>query len=323
MVKNNPKVFICHAGEDKERFVLDFAKKLREKGIDAWVDKWEMKLGESLVHKIFEEGIKQCDTFIIILSKFSVNKPWVREELDSAVVKRIEEKMRLIPVTIDKDIEIPQSIKHLLRKPINDLSNYEEEFKDIVNSIYGVTEKPPLGEEPSFVTKVGNIPGFSKIDGLMLKIVGGIVYEKDERRLLYANDVFEKAATFELSQEVVVNSLEVLEGKGYWQMSKNHKDMRRSYITVTYFGVIRFCELFIEEFDAILKGTISYIINEGMKDSNDIASKLGCKFAITESLFGYFKDLGYITAIMGNRARGGIIYDITAEGRRYFESALL
>ncbi|MDD5432976.1 MAG: toll/interleukin-1 receptor domain-containing protein [Candidatus Omnitrophica bacterium] len=322
MDKKNPKAFICHASEDKERFVLGFAEKLLGEGVDAWVDKWEMQLGDSLVHKIFEEGIKQCDTFIIILSKFSVNKPWVKEELDSAVVKRIEEKMRLIPVTIDKDIEIPQSIRHLLRKPINDLSNYEEEFKDIVKSIYGVTEKPPLGEEPNF-TKVEDISGFAKIDSVILKIVGEIVYEADERRLLYTDEVFKRASALGLSQEAAVNSLEILEGKRYWKILKNRRSIERSLITVTYFGFIKFCELFIKEFDAILKGTISCIVNEGMKDSNAIASKLGCKFAMTESLFGYFKDSGYMTAIIGNRGRGAIIYDITAEGQRYFENALL
>ena len=50
----NPKVFICHASEDMERFVMHFATKLRNVGIDAWLDKWEMLLGDSLVDKIFE-----------------------------------------------------------------------------------------------------------------------------------------------------------------------------------------------------------------------------------------------------------------------------
>ena len=62
----NPKVFISHAREDKERFVIDFASKLRANGVDAWLDKWEMLPGDSLVDKIFEEGIKEADSFIII-----------------------------------------------------------------------------------------------------------------------------------------------------------------------------------------------------------------------------------------------------------------
>ena len=67
METKNPRVFICHASEDKERFVLGFASKLLGKGVDAWVDKWEMKLGDSLVQKIFEEGIKQCDPAFIVI----------------------------------------------------------------------------------------------------------------------------------------------------------------------------------------------------------------------------------------------------------------
>lgn len=38
----HPKVFISHASEDKVRFVLGFAEKLRAAGIDAWLDRWEM-----------------------------------------------------------------------------------------------------------------------------------------------------------------------------------------------------------------------------------------------------------------------------------------
>lgn len=55
----SPKVFVSHASEDKDRFVLRFAERLRQKGIDAWLDKWEMLPGDSLVDKIFVEGIKE------------------------------------------------------------------------------------------------------------------------------------------------------------------------------------------------------------------------------------------------------------------------
>jgi hypothetical protein len=57
-MERKKKVFICHASEDKERFVLDFAKKLRANGVDAWIDKWEIELGDNLVDKVFEEGIQ-------------------------------------------------------------------------------------------------------------------------------------------------------------------------------------------------------------------------------------------------------------------------
>src|SRR5881227_3407674 len=97
----NPKVFISHASEDKERFVLAFATKLRGKGIDAWIDRWEMYPGDSLVDKIFEEGLGHAEAFIIVLSRNSVEKRWVREELNTAVVKRIEKGTKIIPVVLD------------------------------------------------------------------------------------------------------------------------------------------------------------------------------------------------------------------------------
>jgi hypothetical protein len=81
----NPKAFISHASEDKDRFVIEFSTKLRGKGVDAWLDKWEMQPGDSLVDKIFEEGIKYADVFVIILSHNSVNKPWIKVDATISV----------------------------------------------------------------------------------------------------------------------------------------------------------------------------------------------------------------------------------------------
>ncbi len=63
-----PNVFISHAGEDRERFVRRFAERLRAKGVDAWVSFWEINPGDSLVDKIFEEGLKDCHAFVLVLS---------------------------------------------------------------------------------------------------------------------------------------------------------------------------------------------------------------------------------------------------------------
>lgn len=87
-----PKVFISHASEDKARFVTAFATKLRENGVDAWLDHWEMLPGDSLVDKIFEEGLKSANAVIMVLSKYSVSKPWVSEELNASMVSRISNR---------------------------------------------------------------------------------------------------------------------------------------------------------------------------------------------------------------------------------------
>lgn len=66
-VTRPPKVFISHAAADKERFVIEFATRLRTNGVDAWVDQWEMNPGDSLVDKIFAEGLGGCQAMVVVL----------------------------------------------------------------------------------------------------------------------------------------------------------------------------------------------------------------------------------------------------------------
>ena len=121
---NAPKVFVSHASEDKERFVLGFARHLRNHGVDAWLDQWEMKPGDSLVDKIFEQGLKEAQAVIIVLSRVSVQKPWVKEELNASVVNRIGKGTKLIPVVID-ECAVPESLRSTVWQKIDDLTDYK------------------------------------------------------------------------------------------------------------------------------------------------------------------------------------------------------
>lgn len=47
---------------------MDFAKKLYDNGVDAWVDEWELRTGDSLPKEIFE-AIDTREVFISIISK--------------------------------------------------------------------------------------------------------------------------------------------------------------------------------------------------------------------------------------------------------------
>ncbi len=134
MQPENPRVFISHASEDKDRFVLGFATKLYSRGIEAWVDRWEMLPGDSLIDKIFEEGIANAQAMIVVVSEHSVNKPWVREELNAGMVRKINGVSKLIPVVIGNvdESQMPESLKATVWERVTDLSDYESEFETIV-----------------------------------------------------------------------------------------------------------------------------------------------------------------------------------------------
>jgi len=107
---DSPKAFLTHASADKERFVRDFAAKLMKNGVDVWLDEWEINPGDNPVRKIFEEGLPKCQFVILIMSAISVQKPWVREELDAAFVRKVEGQARLIPVRLD-GCQMPECLK--------------------------------------------------------------------------------------------------------------------------------------------------------------------------------------------------------------------
>ena len=144
-------MFLSHASEDKERLVLDFAKRLRARGVDVWLDRWEMRPGDSLVRKIFTDGIDQADFFMVVISMASVDEPWVQEELDAGVVRKINGSCRLIPVVLD-GAPVPPALTHLLYVDVDRLG-IEASIAEVLRVVFGGNLKPPIGEPPSYVTR--------------------------------------------------------------------------------------------------------------------------------------------------------------------------
>lgn len=142
-----PKVFISHAGDDKDRFAREFAERLRENGVDAWFDEWEMLPGDSLVERLFQEGIGKADAFVIILSDASIDQEWVREELNQAVVRKIQENARVIPIVLD-GVEVPHPLRETVWQSIPDVDAYDDEFERILQGIFQERRKPEIGEPP-------------------------------------------------------------------------------------------------------------------------------------------------------------------------------
>ena len=212
--ERNPKVFLSHASEDKERFVLPFAEKLRSRGLDMWVDRWEMLPGDSLVHKIFIEGLESASAVVVVISRNSLAKPWVAEELDAAVVKRIEEGSKLIPVVLDglTPRELPAPIRHLLFEPVPDPTQLDEVVDRVARAIQARPDRPPLGEPPTYASRtIVAIHGLDRIDNLILKAAG-------EEAIRDCGTVFDTAEFVEsvctdldISEAQAIESLEVLD----------------------------------------------------------------------------------------------------------------
>jgi TIR domain len=266
-----PKVFVSHASEDKERFVLEFATKLRNNGIDAWLDKWEMLPGDSLVEKIFEEGLKEAQAVIIVLSKYSVNKPWVKEELNTSVVNKISKGTRIIPVVLDQ-CEVPESLKSTVWERVKDTNDYQESLDRIIASIFGIISKPSIGPAPSYTQHVlAQIPGLTQIDNTVLKL--SCEHDiKTNSHILNPGQLFVSDGALVVPESELRDSLEMLDRNGYIKLSRTI-GAGFSHYQITAHGMESYLNAYVPQYQALIREIISLIVNKNMRSNVELIAE--------------------------------------------------
>jgi hypothetical protein len=141
------KVFLSYASDDK-----DLAKKLAESlqanGLETWWDGWCIYPGDSLRQRI-DEGIAGCTHFLVLLTPASIGKPWVNQEMDAGLVRKLNEQCKFLPVRY----QLPASaLPPLLSGMHTPEITADSDFSQLINDIYGVTRRPPLGAPPAVVS---------------------------------------------------------------------------------------------------------------------------------------------------------------------------
>ncbi len=314
----NPKVFISHASEDKERFVLGFSQKLRENGVDAWLDRWEMLPGDSLVDKIFEEGIKNAKAVIVVLSSNSVSKKWVREELDAAMVKRVNKGSLLIPIVLD-DCEIPECLHSTIWQKVTDLDNYDEPFSRVINAIFEHREKPTLGEVPEFAkATISLVPGHTKTDSIVLKLACEKGLAQDSMFAVDTPYLIEETQKIDISEETTWESIEVLDQDGLVELQRVLGGPP-PYMKITPLGLENFAKAYIADYEEMKSQVVSCVVNNDMDDASSISAKLGKPVSLVEHVFFLLESNGYVKIIqeMGSRQQ---IYNVSQKLKRLLQS---
>ncbi|WP_160687493.1 toll/interleukin-1 receptor domain-containing protein [Clostridium sp. C2-6-12] len=90
-------VFISHASEDKEKFVIPLVERLKNFGVEVWFDKFTLKIGDSL-SKSINEGLKESSYGVIIISKAFMGKNYTEFELTSLLNKEIGSRKIILPI---------------------------------------------------------------------------------------------------------------------------------------------------------------------------------------------------------------------------------
>jgi SAM-dependent methyltransferase len=98
-------LFVCHAREDSA-FVEKLVEALDGRALHAWYDRREIIAGDSIVDRI-NQGLTNARYLLVVLSPRSVDKPWVKRELNAALMKQLSSAaVRVIPLLLE-DCKIP------------------------------------------------------------------------------------------------------------------------------------------------------------------------------------------------------------------------
>lgn len=288
----HPKVFLSHASEDKERFVLDFARQLRENGVDVWLDQWEMKPGDSLVDKIFEEGLKDARAVIIVLSATSIQKPWVREELNAAVVNRISRGTRLIPVIIDH-CEVPESLRSTVWQKVDSFDDYSPSLQRILSAIFDANDKPTIGNPPvRFSGAEPLISGLTRIDDLVLREIARLQIEENNGLVMY--DQLCTGTTFVgVPQQELLDSLEILDQKYLIKIARV-MGAPLSHVVLTDYGFQQFAEAYIPDYQNVVIRIAALLVNENVCQNVQLASRVNMPTAFVNFVLNLMKSNGHI-----------------------------
>lgn len=144
--KRKPYAFLSYAFEDTAAAEM-IARQLTANGIEVFWAGWCINAGDSLRQKI-DEGLDNCTHFIVLLSPASIDKAWVKLEIDGGLVKKVQEKCRFIPLRMMLPVD---KMPALLQGMLSPSVDADGAVQQLISEIHGISRKPPLGAPPQAV----------------------------------------------------------------------------------------------------------------------------------------------------------------------------
>lgn len=139
-------MFICHSSLDHE-FINKLIIKFKKDNISIWIDDYELQIGDSITEKI-NEGLNECNFFIIIFSENSIKSDWVKKEINATLMRQLLKKdIKIIPIllNIEPNLLPPLMMDIYGAKFKNNIID-EHEYKKIIEVLLDKSELNSLHE---------------------------------------------------------------------------------------------------------------------------------------------------------------------------------
>lgn len=142
-----PVAFISHGPAG-----LDLAKRLAEdltaQGIYTHLDAWDVR-GDTSIPGFMDEALARMTHYILVATGDDHDRPWVRAEWHAAFARKIQDGVRFFVVRQNlHHKEVPALLRASFSHSLDD---YDAGVKALVDDIYEVSKRPPLGPAPIVV----------------------------------------------------------------------------------------------------------------------------------------------------------------------------
>lgn len=288
--EKRPIVFVSHASEDKPRFVRGLVDALDARGLETMLDERDFHLGDSLVQSVFDNGISASDVVVLVISENTAGRPWVREELDAAVTRMLEGRLRVIPVLLD-GVEAPPPLRHRIYLRVTPELTIEDVARRIANDIFGRREAT-LKERPTYAIEP-RVPGLTSIDVFLF---GFIVEKRLNQSPAYpwvnTADILAYAKENDVSQDAAVASLYAL-GAYLEEQSECGTSLPIAFAP-TSFGVEMYLRHTDPEYRNYVKEVVSAIVNDGDGMAEQVSDRTHIRPSLVEVILDNLASRGFL-----------------------------
>ncbi|MEG0916696.1 MAG: toll/interleukin-1 receptor domain-containing protein [Myroides sp.] len=154
-----PKAFISysHDSQEHKKWVLELATRLRNNGIDAILDQFELQPGDDVPH-FMETHLSSANKILMVCTDKYVDKAnmgqggvgYEKMIITSNLMKKIDENKIIPIIRQNATTEVPIFLKSKLYINFSKPDDYEFSYDDLVRSIHNspLFEKPPVGNNP-------------------------------------------------------------------------------------------------------------------------------------------------------------------------------
>lgn len=224
---NIPKVFISYSHDNLEhkKWVLDLAIRMRNNGIDAIIDQWELKPGDDLPN-FMEKNLDSADSILMICSENYVLKAnegkggvgYEKMIITSNLLSNIDENKIIPIIKQDGGNLVPTFLKTKLYINFSKKDDYEFSFDELIRTIHKspLYIKPEIGNNPFKDNQ--NIEELKVHDGI-LELMNDVVniFESNTANFILYKDLFRVSHTSRIMLDILIEKAVEL---GYIELDK-------------------------------------------------------------------------------------------------------